>query len=197
MMVVGLTGGIGSGKTQVSQYFKELGIQIIDADVIARKLLQVGHKEYQQVLQVFGPDILDQQGNIQREELRRQVFVDKKLLEKLEAIIHPAVRKEIGEQIQAVKGDYCIVSIPLLLEKSYKKSVDRILVVDVEEKLQIERVCQRDGGTEAQVKAIMAQQISRTDRLMAADDVIENHGSLGELKKRVCDLHHKYLNLLN
>lgn len=195
MMVVGLTGGIGSGKSLVSQYFSELGVPIIDADVIVHQLMQPGRVEFDALVQCFGQEILDASGNIDRRAMRKRVFQDLAQLKKLEAIIHPAVRKEISQQIQKLSADYCIVSIPLLLEKDYKNSVDRVLVIDVAESVQIERVKQRDGSTEDQVRNIMKKQISRNERLAAADDVINNENSAQELQKKVCDLHHKYLKL--
>jgi dephospho-CoA kinase len=194
-LVIGLTGGIGSGKTTVSDFFARLGAPVIDADAIARSLLQPGENAERKVKEEFGSRILDTQGNIDRTILRKLVFADSAARLKLESILHPMVRREILAQIASVKAPYCIVVVPLLLETGYRELVDRILVVDCTQQLQIERASTRDNSDAGQIESIAATQASRQSRLDAADDVVDNSGDIATLEPQILQLDAKYRSL--
>jgi dephospho-CoA kinase len=196
MLSVGLTGGIGSGKSTVSDFFKALGASLIDADVIARQVVEPGQPALQKILERFGPNILTENGTLNRSGLRARVFADAGLRQDLESILHPLIRARILEDIGKAPGPYCIVAIPLLAESNYRDyHLDRILVVDAPESAQIARTQRRDGVSDEDVQAIMNSQVTRAARLRIADDVIYNDGSLAQLKQQVLALHHKYLKL--
>lgn len=192
---VGLTGGIGSGKSTVSEYFARLGVPVIDADRIARALVEPGAPGLAQVVAAFGPGILDRAGRLDRARLRRIVFADPDRRRELESILHPLVRREIQERLQACSGSYCIVSIPLLLETGQADLVDRVLVVDSPEELQRSRIAARPGWTAEDADAAIRSQAPREDRLRAADDVIVNDADLPSLQQAVERLHARYLAL--
>ena len=189
---IGLTGGIGSGKTTVSGLFADLGIPVIDADVIARALLQPGEETERQVKEIFGNKILDARGNIDRSMLRKLVFEDDSARANLESVLHPLVRREILAQVEDISAPYCVIVIPLLLETGYQEFVDRILVVDCPLQTQIDRASQRDQVDSKQAAAIASAQISRQDRLQAADDVIDNSADISALEHQVAELDAKY-----
>lgn len=195
MYVVGLTGGIASGKTAVSDRFAGLGVPIIDTDLIARALVEPGQPVLQEVVQAFGDDILDEGGALRRRKLREIIFSDPKKQDKLERILHPAIRAEARRQVEEAEFDYCMVVIPLLAESGHFGWLDRILVVDVPESTQVERLVSRDGVTEEQALASLAAQASRQARLILADDVIDNSGDVNALDEAVSRLHRKYLEL--
>lgn len=190
---VGLTGGIGSGKTTVSNLFSDLGVPIIDADVIARELVKPEQPAYHEVIREFGGDIVDDQGELRRDALRRIVFSEPERKGRLEAILHPLVRNEIEQRADLANFAYCIISIPLLFETNGASSVDRILVVDTPEDIQLSRACARDGSKEDAIRKIMASQATRTQRLAGADDIIHNDLDLEHLRRQVNLLHDKYL----
>lgn len=198
MLKVGLTGGIGSGKTTVSDLFKILEINIIDTDVIARKLIDTDHVVSQEVVQAFGEDIVDDNGVIDRKKLAACVFENKSNKQKLESILHPKIRREVNYQISQLSTQnpppaYIIIAIPLLFETDFQDLVDSILVVTANEETRITRVKQRDNRSIDEIKSIIRHQVDDTVRLNAADNIIHNNGGIAELKPQINDLHAKYL----
>lgn len=193
---VGLTGGIASGKTTVARRFAELGVPVIDADEVARAVVAPGQPALAAAIDRFGDGILAADGSLERRALRRLVFADATARRDLEAILHPAIRAEMELRRAAVVGPYVILAIPLLIEGGDARSrVERILVVDVDEAVQLARVQARDGCTADEARAIIAAQASRAARLVAADDVIDNSGDLAALHAAVDALHRRYLAL--
>ncbi|GAB4392758.1 MAG: dephospho-CoA kinase [Gammaproteobacteria bacterium] len=197
MLVVGLTGGIGSGKTTVSNYFSELGVTIIDTDIIARNLVQPNTPTLHKISQHFGKNILTANGSLNRQYLRQVIFNDVAAKQWLEQLLHPLIRQEVMLQIQQCSAHYCLVVIPLLCEtgRQHYNYLDRVLLVDCDEALQKHRTQQRDNCSSELVQQIMASQVSRQQRLAIADDIIINDGDFGQLQQHVLKLHEKYLNL--
>jgi len=195
MLRIGLTGGIGSGKSTVAELFSAHGVPLIDTDVIARQLVTPDSVLLPRLHELFGKDILAADGSLDRAKLRHLVFSDTAKLQQLEQLLHPAIHAEVLTQLSALKTAYCIVVIPLLVEKGWQTLVDRILVVDCPEALQISRTTQRDTITADEVRAIIATQTTREMRLAAADDVIHNDGDLNRLQLQVDQLHQYYLEL--
>lgn len=195
MLVVGLTGGIGSGKTTVARYFTELGVPLIDADDIAHELVAPGAPALTEIVDCFGPDILDTRGGLDRVRLRHQVFTSPEQRRRLEAILHPRIRAEIINRIRRLDAPYCIVSIPLMAETGQADLVDRVLVIDCPPKLQRQRIAQRDGWSEDEITGALQAQSSRAQRLQIADDVIVNDRDPEYLRGAVKSLHRKYLEL--
>ncbi|MEO7205830.1 MAG: dephospho-CoA kinase [Steroidobacteraceae bacterium] len=193
---IGLTGGIASGKSTVTQRFTELGVPVIDADVASRSVVAPGTPGLAQVLQRFGADILDADGRLDRSALRNLIFKDPALRQALDAILHPLIHAEMEREAAQAQGPYVIMAIPLLVESgSSAKRVDRVLVVDADETLQLQRLQARDGSSAEQARAILASQATRTARLNIADDVLLNTGSVAELRQAVDRLHQQYLQL--
>jgi dephospho-CoA kinase len=193
---IGLTGGIASGKSTVTQRFAELGIPVIDADVASRNVVEPGTPGLAQVVQRFGPQILDAAGSLNRPALRTLIFNDSSLRQALDAILHPLIRADMERTATQAKGSYLVMAIPLLIEGgAARQRVDRVLVVDADETLQIQRVQARDGGSQEQARAILASQSSRAQRLSQADDVLLNTGTVAELRQSVDRLHEQYLQL--
>lgn len=191
--IVGLTGGIGCGKSSASQLFSELGIDVIDTDVIARQLTQPDGQAISLIRDAFGNAFLTADGALDREKMRNLVFSDSRARHQLEKILHPLILQETIAQIKQSHSPYTVLVVPLLLETNdYNPIVQRILVIDCEEQIQISRTMARSQLSEQQVKAIMAQQISRKDRLQKADDVIMNDRGIDFLKAQVIQLHHQY-----
>ena len=191
---IGLTGGIASGKSTVSQRFAELGIAVIDADVAARAVVEPGTPGLEQVVQRFGSGIVRPDGELDRSALRELIFNDPAARRDLDAILHPLIRAHMEQQAAAAAGPYLIMAIPLLVEGgSSRERLDRILVVDVDEAVQLKRVQARDGISIAQARAILGSQASRAARLEAADDVLQNGGTVAELRQAVDRLHERYL----
>ena len=195
--VVGLTGGIGSGKTAVSDTFHSLGIDIVDADVCARDVVALGEPALALITDRFGPDILLPDGNLDRQQLRTIVFADENQKAWLNALLHPLIRQRMIEQIQASTSPYCVLVVPLLLENNMQAMVDRVLVVDVPSDIQIKRVHKRDGSDIDTINAIVDSQMDRGTRVSLADDVIENNSDLVTLKNKVAVLHETYLKQVN
>lgn len=191
--VVGLTGGIGSGKSAVSKRFAELGIDIIDADEIARDVVAPGSIGLLEIEKHFGPSMLLEDGSLNRPALRERVFYNEEEKAWLNALLHPLIRERMHQLIEQSQSDYCILAVPLLVENKLTVMCDRVLVVDCPEALQIARATLRDGSTTQTIKNIMAAQASRDDRLSAADDVIDNSGTLESLLPQVHALHAQYL----
>jgi dephospho-CoA kinase len=195
MHVIGLTGGVGSGKTTVANLFAEYGTPIIDADRIARELVEPGQPALQRVVQDFGDEILNSDGTLNRKQLRELIFHDSGRRKQLEAMLHPLIRENMLQQLESLSAPYAILVVPLLVDTGNWEMMDRILVVDTEEDLQIERVMERDSVSQEHAESIVDIQVSRQERLAAADDVIENTGSIEDLKTQVKRLHEFYLNL--
>jgi len=192
---VGLTGGIGSGKSEVSRYFSELGVPVIDTDVIARELVEPGQPALSEIVDTFGKDIIDQDGNLDRARLRHRIFSDPAERKKLEAILHPRIRARTMELLDRTSADYCVLVIPLLAEAAPDYPLDRILVIDTPPELQRQRVAARDGLNDNEIAAIMRSQANRERRLQMADDVLLNDGTIEELRAQIDQLHQKYLRL--
>jgi dephospho-CoA kinase len=192
---IGLTGGIASGKSTVAQRFAELGVPVIDADETARIVVAPGSPGLAGVIGKFGENLLTADGTLDRRLLRDLIFSDPGRRRELEAILHPLIRADMEHRATVVSGPYVIMAIPLLIEGGGRERVDRVLVVDVDQDLQLKRLMERDGGTMEQAKAILAAQVSRATRLQAADDVLPNVGSLAELRHAVDQLHQRYVDL--
>jgi len=189
---VGLTGGIASGKSTVARLFEALGVPVIDTDVLAREVVAPGSPVLAQIAARFGAGVLTPEGALDRAALRSLIFSDPAARADLEGLTHPAIRALLAERSAAAGGDYQIHVIPLLVETGGQNRVDRVLVVDSSEELQIRRLQARDGSSLEQARAILAAQASRAARLAAADDVIENNGDLHVLRDRVAALHLGY-----
>ena len=190
-----LTGGIASGKTAVSDRFAALGVTVVDTDRIARQLVAPGEPALAEIVNRFGQDILDESGNLDRAKMRAIVFSDPKAKQRLEAILHPRIAAEALTRVAQATGPFCLLVVPLYTEAARWDWVDRVLVVDVDEATQVARVMERDGIDRDQAESILRSQASRMERLSLADDVIDNSGSLEELRARVDALHGKYLEL--
>ncbi len=196
MLVVGLTGGIGSGKSQVSRWFDEHGIVTIDADVLARDVVAKDSPTLKKIVAKFGDWVIDEAGELNRRAMREHVFGSAQALMDLEQITHPAIRSRAKELLATAQSPYVILVAPLLLEASeagLANLCERVLVVDSHESLQVERASQRDGQTPERIQNIMANQLSRHDRLRQADDIVDNNGSLDDLYLKLEQLHQKYL----
>jgi len=197
-LIIGLTGGIGSGKSAVAELFAKLGIAIIDADIASRKVVEPGQPALKTLLEHFGADILlstKSEPMLDRQKLRAIIFSDPKQRQWLNNLLHPLIRDWMDKEIAQATSPYVIKVIPLLIESELKQQVDRILVVDVDEQTQISRVATRDNSTLDEVKKIIQSQASRLDRLAAADDVISNDSSLDALENAVKKMHNQYLAL--
>lgn len=195
MLVIGLTGGIGSGKTTVANLFSELGVDIIDTDVISREIVNTGQTAFIKIIDYFGKHILDNKGQLDRQKLADITFNNTKKRKALESILHPIIKENMLSQIEKINAPYCIVVIPLLFEAKQKDLVDRVLVIDCKLEDQINRVKIRDKRPSKQIFSIIHSQISRDIRLKAADDIIKNSGNIHDLPIKVAELHKKYLQL--
>lgn len=195
IFVVVLTGGIASGKTAVSDRFAQLNVPVVDTDVIARQVVQPGQPALAEVVAAFGQDILTPGGELDRRALRQLIFKEPAKRQLLESILHPAIGSAALQQIKALDAPYCILVVPLLRESGLFNWAHRVLVVDVAEEVQLQRVMQRDEIDREQAEAILRAQSSRAERLRLADDVIENSGELAQLDARVASLHRKYTQL--
>ena len=195
-LVVGVTGGIGSGKTTAARLFAECGAGLVDTDEIALRLTQPGQPAVAEIARRFGPQYLTPAGALDRQRMRSHVFSDPAAKAQLEAILHPLIRMQVAEQVRASDAPYVLVLIPLLVETGgYPTLVQRILVVDADETVQIARTMARSALSEEQVRAIMRTQASREQRLAAADDIIDNNGDLEQLRLQVQALHARYLEM--
>lgn len=194
MFAVGLTGGIGSGKSTVAECFAALGVPVIDTDVIARQLTTPGSEALIAIRTAFGEAVMQPDGTLDRAALRRRVFADAAARRQLEALLHPRIRQAVEQALAALTAPYALIVIPLLVETgSYRDVLNRVLVVDCPEALQIARVMARSGLSPDEANAILAAQASRAERLAAADDVIVNTASPEALRSQVATLHQRYL----
>ncbi len=193
LLKVGLTGGIASGKTTVSNLFVKLGVPVIDADVIAHALVEPGQAALKEIIETFGSSsIINKNGSLNRAKLRQKIFADSRQREKLELILHPRIRQAMQEKMAALSVPYCLLSIPLLLEKGWQSRVDRVLVVDCPQELQIQRLIARDGLPIDEIDHIMKTQANRDARLAIAHDVIYTDYNFSQLQKQVLALHRFY-----
>lgn len=192
---IGLTGGIGSGKSEAARQFAKLGATIIDTDVIARQLVEPGQPALEEIVQVFGHDVLGTDGRLDRGRLRRRIFDDAGLRRQLESILHPRIRARALEQTAQSDAAYCLLVIPLLAETGADYELDRVLLIDCPEALQRARAQARDGLSETQIDAVLAAQASRSARRAIADDIIVNDNGLPALTVAVERLHREYLAL--
>jgi dephospho-CoA kinase len=190
---VGLTGGIASGKSTAAGFFEGLGVPILDSDKIAREVVEPGQPPLERLIERFGPTILTPDGHLDRPALRNIVFSDPKARADLEALTHPAIGAAMEARSATAGGPYQILVIPLLVEKNLSSHVDRVLVVDCDEALQISRIHRRDGSSRKQAEAILSAQAPRAARLKAADDVIRNDAAVDSVQKQVAALHDRYL----
>ena len=196
MLVIGLTGGIGSGKSEVSRLFSELGVPIVDVDVISHQLTAKGQSTLQAIANQFGTIVLNKDGSLNRERLREIVFNKPEARHALEAIMHPAIYEEAMIELNRNKAiPYQILVVPLLFESTrYQKLINHSLVIDCDSATQIDRASKRDGSSKSQIEKIIAAQIPRETRNQLADDIITNNGSLDDLKEKVIQLNDKYRN---
>ncbi|MFN3397806.1 MAG: dephospho-CoA kinase [Sulfurimicrobium sp.] len=197
MLIVGLTGGIGCGKSAAAEMFARLGATVIDTDQIARQLTASGQPALAAIRKQFGAGYFLPDGSLDRTRLRKLVFSNTGAKKQLEALLHPLIKDEVQSRLLTVQSPYAIIAVPLLLETgAYRERVQRILVVDCEEEQQVKRVMARSGLSEAEVRAIMACQVSRAERLRLADDIIDNRGERNALQQQVEQLHRHYLQLV-
>lgn len=193
-IIIGLTGGIGSGKTTVANLFAEHGVTIVDADIIAREVVSIGSPALNKIAEHFGASFIQADGQLNRSLLRQQIFSNEQDKLWLNNLLHPLIRSQLIAQTQAATSPYCLLVAPLLIENDLMHLIDRLLVIDVSEATQLKRTTKRDGNTIKQVKDIMASQIERADRVAQADDILNNDdSSMITLKKAVTKLHQSYL----
>ncbi|MFV2089033.1 MAG: dephospho-CoA kinase [Pseudomonadales bacterium] len=195
LLIIGLTGGIGSGKSAVSERFAALGIEIVDADIASRVVVEAGRPALVAIESHFGSEVIAEDGTLDRARLRKLVFEDESERRWLEQLTHPLINEYIAESLAAAESPYAILAHPLLVETGRTRICQRVLVVDVPESLQLERTMARDDNPESQVRAIMAAQASREERLAGADDVIVNDQDLTHLDREVAKFHRLYLEL--
>lgn len=195
MFVVSLTGGIGSGKSEAAQMFAALGVPVVDVDAISHQLTSIGSPILKEIINIFGKSYLLADDSLDRAALREKIFSDTAARKQLEAILHPAIYEQALQELSKnTSAPYQILVIPLLFEGSrFQSIINRTLVIDCDESLQIARTIQRSGLSEQAVVAIMRAQVSRKVRLALADDVIENNGNLEELSKKITRIHKKYM----
>ncbi|SES96061.1 dephospho-CoA kinase [Nitrosomonas marina] len=196
MFVIGLTGGIGSGKSTAGEIFAELGVDVIDTDQIARLLTQSGGAAIPAICGLFGDAYITESGALDRQKMRQLIFSDSAHRQKLERLLHPLILDEVSSHVQRSLSQYVIVVVPLLLETGdYDHLIQRVLVIDCDEQLQVTRTMARSRLSAADVKAIMATQVDRQFRLTKADDIVRNNRDFGHLRAQIVRLHHFYLTL--
>ena len=195
MFKVALTGGIAAGKTAVSDYFQTLGVPVIDTDIISRQIVEPGQSAFKAIVEQFGSEMLSQDDRLNRKVLREIVFNQPEKRRQLENITHPAIHQAVMTQLKSLQANYVILVIPLLVESGNKYQQDRVLLVDIPESLQIQRVMQRDQISEQQAKQILQAQSTRQQRLDIADDIVLNSADISSLQQQIAELHRKYLAL--
>lgn len=192
-LIIGLTGGIGSGKTAASDYFASLGIVVVDADIVAREVVEPDQPAWQAIVDRFGEEALLPDRSLNRPWLRDKVFADPAIRRWLEQQTHPRIRERLEDQLAEASSDYAILVSPLLFESGQDALVSRTLVIDVPVEIQLQRACARDSNNEAQIRNIIAAQMPREARLERADDVVDNSGTLASLTEQLMPLHQHYL----
>lgn len=196
MLKIGLTGGIGSGKTAVSKRFEALGAPVIDTDLLAREVVEPGEPALDRLVRLFGREILREDGRLDRERLRRTVFADPAARREVEAILHPAIRRRLRArlvELERTETPYCVIVVPLLVETDFQEMVDRVLVIEAARERRVRWVMTRTGMQKAEVEQIMDAQAAPEERLRAAHDVVHNDGTLDDLREKVDRLHARYL----
>lgn len=196
MLKVGLTGGIASGKSTVCDLFSQYNIPIIDADIISRQLVAPGQKAFTEIIQIFGHHLLQKDGTLNRQKLRQIIFSDDIAKQQLETLLHPKIRQQLQLQSDSLSADYCILAIPLLIESNMQNLVDRVLIIDIEPTLQLERLYQRDDMSIRDAQIMINKQCDPSQRLAIANDIINNNNAYEELKHQVQQLHQKYSALI-
>ena len=194
-MIIGLTGGIGSGKSAAANFFHSEGVTVLDADQLAREVIEQNTPGFQSIVDYFGSDIIGEDGSIDRAKLRQEIFDDKEKKKAIESITHPLVRDLMAERIAASTSPYSIIMVPLIFETNSMSAYNRILVIDCDTKLQLERATLRDNNSSEQIQKILDSQCTRAERLSIANDVIPNNDSLENLKTRSLAMHKFYLGL--
>ena len=196
MLKVGLTGGIGSGKSAATEIFANLGINIIDADIISHQLTQSGSESFNEIKQLFGDEFIASNGELDRKKIAQVIFSDPQKKTALENILHPKIKQKMLDEIEHLSANnYIILAIPLLIESNFTDLVDRIIVVDADDATRIKRIQQRDNRPDDQIRNIIKQQITRNERLQRADDILNNNGNLDDLRAAVNKLDEKYLSI--
>jgi dephospho-CoA kinase len=195
MMRVGLTGGLGSGKTAAARRFIELGVPVVDADEIAHGLVAPGEPALAEIVAAFGDEILGPDGRLDRANMREKVFRDAMQRRRLEAILHPRVRRELRERSSRFIAPYCVLVVPLLIEAGMLDLVDRVVVVDADEERRVAWVMERSQLDEGEIRRIFAAQASREERLRVADDWLQNEGTLEDLRRKVDTLHARFMRI--
>ena len=194
--VVGLTGGIGSGKSAAAQIFRTCGVEVIDADSLAREVVEPGQPALSDIAAYFGSELLTAEGYLDRAALRKVVFSNSEQKSWLENLLHPLIAELLQRRLNATKSPYAILESPLLLETEQYKLVDRVIVIDVNEEIQIDRSVRRDGSDETVIRSIIASQVDRAKRIQHADDLVSNEEGLEQLREKVEALHSKYLEMV-
>ncbi len=194
--VVGLTGGIGSGKSAAAEMFRAWGVEVIDADALAREVVEPGQPALSNIAAHFGSELLTAEGYLDRAALRKVVFSNSEQKSWLENLLHPLIAELLQRRLNATKSPYAILESPLLLETEQYKLVDRVIVIDVNEEIQIARSVRRDGSDEAVIRSIIASQIDRAGRIQRADDLVSNEEGLEQLREKIEALHSKYLGMV-
>lgn len=195
VFTVVLTGGIASGKTAVSDCFSRMGVPVIDTDRIARQVVEPGQPALKLISELFGPDYLDTGGRLDRRKMREAIFSNPAMKSRLEGILHPRIAEKVIERVSEVEAPYCLLVIPLYAESRAYEWINRVLVVDVSEEIQLERVMARDQISREQAQSILDAQSTRQQRFALADDIIDNSGDLNELEDKVKKLHEHYLRM--
>ena len=195
-MIIGLTGGIGSGKSAAANFFQDEGINVIDADNLAREVIAQNTPGFKSVVDYFGSNIIDVDGSINRSQLRKEIFDNEQKKKVLESITHPLVRNLMTERIETSKSPYSIIMVPLIFETKSMGAYNRILVIDCDPELQLKRATLRDNNSKEQIQKILDSQCSREERLSIANDVIPNNDSFDDLKTRSLSMHKFYLGLI-
>ncbi len=195
MLIIGLTGGIGSGKSTVTTLFGKLGVPVVDADIVSRQVVEPGQPALTEINRQFGPSILTAEGQLDRQRLREVIFASAIKRRQLEKILHPRILAEMKRQARQWATPYCIFAIPLLLEAGQQDEVEQIVVVDATDDIRRQRIKKRDHLSDNEIDAVFKTQLGRNERLAAADDIITNNGDLGALQQQVETLHRRYLNM--
>ena len=195
MFVVGLTGGIGSGKTIASDRFEELGVKVVDADIASRVVVEIGKPALSSIEGEFGSDVISDDGSLNRAKLREIIFKDDKAKSWLESLLHPLIGQHISDEIASATSRYVILVSPLLFETTQFQMCNRTLLIDVPKDIQILRTAKRDKVPESQVEKIIASQMDRDQKIGKADDVIVNDGEIGDLISKIDKIHQRYIEL--